>query len=90
MAWATMESRLRINRLPVAGTRTQSFGATTAIARKTTRATRWVYDLDRGDVLVAFDVVNLAFDIDARRSMLVPDDYPTREGSQFHPEFIPS
>jgi len=90
MAWATMESRLKINRLPMAGTRIQSFGATTAIERKTTRSTRWVHDLDQGDVLVAFDVVNLAFDINTRRSMLVPDDYLERERPFFHPEFIPS
>lgn len=90
MAWATMESRLRINRLPTVGTRIQSFGATTALERKTTRSTRWVYDLDQGDILVAFDVVNLAFDIGARRSMLVPDDYVARERRHFHPEFLPS
>lgn len=90
MAWATMESRLRINRLAPAGTRIQSFAATTAIERKTTRSTRWVYDLDRGDVLVAFDVVNLAFDINTRRSMLVPADYLEREQRYVRPDFIPS
>lgn len=90
MAWATMESRLTINRLPPVGARVQSFGATTAIERKTTRSTRWVYDLEQGDVLVTFDLVNLAFDLDQRRSMLVPDDYLVRERRQFRPEFIPS
>lgn len=87
MAWATMESRLRIARLPNPGTTIQSFGATTAVARKTTRSTRWVLDLERGDVLVAFDVVNLAFDVDARRAMHVPDDYLDRDDISYHPEF---
>jgi len=89
MGWATMESRLRVNRLPPLGARIQSFGATTAIERKTTRSTMWAYDLDEGDVLVAFEVVNLAFDIDSRRSMLIPDDYLAAEQRRFHPEFAP-
>lgn len=89
MGWATMESRLRVNRLPPLGTRIQSFGATTAIERKTTRSTMWVYDLVAGDVLLAFEVINLAFDIDGRRSMLIPDDYVAGEQRYFHPEFIP-
>jgi acyl-CoA thioesterase FadM len=89
MGWATMESRLRVNRLPPLGTRIQSFVATTAIERKTTRSTMWAYDLAEGDVLVAFEVVNLAFDIDSRRSMLIPDDYLAAERRRFHPEFAP-
>ncbi len=89
MGWATMESRLRVNRLPSSGTRVQSFAATTAIERKTTRTTMWAYDLDEGDVLIAFEVVNLAFDIDARRSMLIPDDYLAAEQQRFHPELLP-
>jgi hypothetical protein len=40
-------------------------------------------------VLVAFEVVNLAFDIDSRRSMLIPDDYVAGEQRRFHPEFAP-
>ena len=87
MGWATMESRLRVNRLPPLGARIQSFGATTAIERKTTRSTMWAYDLAEGEVLVAFEVINLAFDIDARRSMLIPDDYVAGEQRHFHPEF---
>lgn len=89
MGWATMESRLRVNRLPSMGTRIQSFGATTGIERKTTRSTMWAYDLTAGDLLVAFEVVNLAFDIDARRSMLIPDDYVADQQRHFHPEFAP-
>ena len=89
MGWATMESRIRVNRLPSRGARIQSFGASTAIERKTTRSTMWAYDLAEGDVLVAFEVVNLAFDIDARRSMLIPDDYLAGERRRFHPEFAP-
>ncbi|MFT5202788.1 MAG: acyl-CoA thioesterase FadM [Candidatus Aldehydirespiratoraceae bacterium] len=89
MGWATMESRLRFNRHPTLGARIQSFGATTAIERKTTRSTMWAYDLAEGDVLVAFEVINLAFDINSRRSMLIPDDYLASEQRRFHPEFAP-
>ena len=89
MGWATMESRLSVNRLPSEGTRIQSFSATTAIEPKTTRSTMWAYDLATGEVLVVFEVVNLAFDLDTRRSMVIPDDYPATEEQRHHPEFIP-
>lgn len=89
MGWATMESRLRVDRLPALGARIQSFGATTAIERKTTRSTMWVYDLADAEVLLAFEVVNLAFDIEARRSMLIPDTYLAGENVRYHPEFVP-
>lgn len=89
MGWATMESRLAISRLPAKGTRIQSFAATTAIERKTTRSTMWAFDLAAEEVLVVFEVVNLAFNLDTRRSMLIPDDYRTAEEQRHHPEFVP-
>ncbi len=74
MGWATMETRLVIGRLPDAGTRIQSFAATTAMADKTTQMAMWVYDLDQGELLASFEIVNILFDIDARRAMSIPDD----------------
>ena len=89
MGWATMESRVNIASLPAKGTRIQSFGAVTAIERKTNRMTMWAYDLDSEDLLVVFEVVNLAFNIDERRSMLIPDDVREADQRRLHPELMP-
>ena len=90
MAWATMESRVRINALPTKGTRIQSFGAVTGIERKTNRMAMWAYDLDTGQLLVAFEVVNLAFNIDARASLVIPDDVRRQDEERLHPHLRPS
>lgn len=87
IGWATMETRAVVNRLPGLGTRIQSFGATTAIADKTTQTSMWVYDLDSGDLLAAFEVVSVLFDIGARRAMSIPDDMRAEQTAQLHPEF---
>ena len=89
MGWATMESRVNIASLPAKGTRIQSFGAVTAMERKTNRMVMWSNDLDTEDLLVVFEVVNLAFDIDERRSMLIPDDVREADKHRLHPEFLP-
>lgn len=86
MGWATMETRIDILGLPKIGTRIQSFAATTEIADKTTQMSMWAYDLDSGDVLVSFEVVNLLFDIGARRSMVIPDDMRAEHLVRLHPE----
>jgi hypothetical protein len=87
-----METRGVINRLPKLGTRIQSFGATTAIADKTTQTSMWVYDLDGGgdrggDLLASFEVVSVLFDIGARRAMSIPDDMRAEQIAQLHPKF---
>ncbi|MFT4658405.1 MAG: acyl-CoA thioester hydrolase [Candidatus Aldehydirespiratoraceae bacterium] len=92
IGWATMETRGVINRLPKLGTRIQSFGATTAIADKTTQTSMWVYDLDGGgdrggDLLASFEVVSVLFDIGARRAMSIPDDMRAEQIAQLHPKF---
>lgn len=86
IGWATMETRVRIDRLPAVGTRIQSFGATTAIADKTTQMVMWCVDLDSGAVLVSFEVVSVLFDIEARRAMSIPDDLRVEHTANLHPE----
>lgn len=86
VGWATMETRVRINRLPELGTRIQSFGATTAMADKTTQMVMWCVDLDSGEPLVSFEVVSVLFDIGARRAMSIPDPMKTEHMANFHPE----
>jgi len=86
VGWATMETRIGIARLPELGTRIQSFGATTALADKTSQMAMWAYDLDRGDLLVSFEVVSLLFDIGARRAISIPDDLRAEQAMNLHPE----
>ena len=86
VGWATMETRVGIVRLPELGTRIQSFGATTAMADKTTQMSMWAYDLDTGDLLVSFDVVSVLFDIGARRAMSIPDDLRAEHAARLHPD----
>lgn len=87
IAWATMETRVAIGRLPQIGTRLQSFSATTAMADKTTQTSMWVYDLNSAEMLASFEVVSVLFDIGARRAMSIPDEMRTAQSSQLHPEF---
>ncbi len=86
VGWATMEAHLQNRRLPGVGTRVQSFGATVAVADKTTRWVSWVYDLDRGDVLCAFETINLAFDTVARRAVAIPDELRRQAEARLHPD----
>ena len=85
VGWATMETRIGIVRLPEIATRIQSFGATTALAEKTSHMAMWAYDLDRGDILVSFEVVSLLFDIGARRAIPIPDDLRAEHARTLHP-----
>ena len=86
IAWATMETRVAISRLPELGTRIQAFAATTAIADKTTQVSMWVYDLADGGLIAGFEVVSVLFDIDARRAMSIPDDMRAQELAKLRPE----
>ena len=86
IGWATMETRIGIVRLPGRETRIQSFGATTAVADKTTAMSMWAYDLDTGEVLVTFEVVSLLFNIDARSAMSIPDTMRAEHLANLHPE----
>jgi acyl-CoA thioester hydrolase len=70
--WATLESRGVVHELPRAGVRIQSFGAEVALAHKTSLRHQWVFDRDRGTLLVQSSIVNLAFDLDARRAIAIP------------------
>ena len=72
MGWASMETRMVIERLPRLRDRIQSFSAVIALADKTSHRIQWAYDVDRGDLLTTFEVVNLAFDITARAPMSIP------------------
>lgn len=74
MGWAAAESRSVMLEQPMAGMRIQSFGAPVGIGSKTTHQRFWVYDLDRGDLLLANEVVDIALHLDRRRAIEIPDE----------------
>lgn len=86
VGWATLESRNRLMETPRVGTRIQSFGAEVAIASKTSTRHHWVFDLDRGRLLCASSIVNLAFDTVARRAIPIPDELRRRLEDELHPD----
>ena len=89
MGWASMETRLRVARLPRAGDRIQSFSAVIGLRDKTSHRILWAYDVDRGDLLITFEIVNLAFDIGARRSMSIPPHIRAFEQAATHEDLAP-
>jgi acyl-CoA thioester hydrolase len=89
MGWATMETRLQVGRLPVEGDRIQSFGAGIAVHDKVTHRIHWTYDVDRGELLTAFEVVSLAFDISTRRPVPIPEVHRRRELDALQPDLAP-
>ncbi len=89
MGWALMETRVQLARLPRVGTRIQSFGATIAIHERATHRVHWCYDLDTGNVLCAFEAVDVAFDTRARRTMVIPEPVRRRQESVLHRDLAP-
>ncbi len=89
IGWAAMENRMVLRRLPRSGDRIQAFGAVLEIHDKATHRIMWVYDVDRADLLLAFEVVDLAFDTVQRRAVTIPDDLRSNAEELFRPEFAP-
>jgi len=89
MGWASMETRIQTMRLPAVGERVQSFGATVAVHDKVTHRIHWCFDVERDELLAAFEIVNMAFDTRARRPMSIPDAHRQRELSALQPDLTP-
>ena len=89
MGWASMETRIVTRRLPRLGDRIQSFSAVIGLADKVMHNIMWAYDVDRAELLVTFEVVNLAFDIGARRPMQIPDHIRAIQAAQIHADLAP-
>lgn len=90
MAWATMETRATWARLPRVGDKVQTFGAELTMTDKTMLTRNWVYDVESGEIVCVFSILNLAFGLESRRSMPIPA--AAREGIQefFHPDLASS
>jgi acyl-CoA thioesterase FadM len=89
IGWALMETRVVVGRLPRVGDRIQSFGAVIAVLDKVFHRVHWCFDLDSGDLLTAFETVNIAFDIGARRPVSIPDAHRQRELARLQPDLAP-
>lgn len=89
MGWASMETRMVVNRLPRLGERIQSFSAVTVLADKVMQNIMWAYAVATDELLTTFEVVNLAFDVNHRRPMPIPDRIRAYEERILHPELAP-
>lgn len=86
LAFASMETRFWINQLPTVGTRIQSFGAVVEVREKISHDVGWAYDLDSGEMLVAFEGIDLAFNITQRRAIAMTPAQRERETARLRPE----
>jgi hypothetical protein len=89
IGWASMETRAVFDTLPHVGDRIQSFAATVAVHDKVMHRINWVFDLDTGGLLTAFESVSMAFDIRARRPVSIPDGYRAIEQDRLQPDLAP-
>ncbi len=89
MGWASMETRMRIQRLPRVGDEIQSFSAVIGLADKVMHNIMWAFDVEREELLVTFEVVNLAFDIGGRRPMQIPERIRAAEATLLNPDLAP-
>jgi acyl-CoA thioesterase FadM len=89
MGWASMETRMRIQRLPRVGDQIQSFSAVIGLADKVMHNIMWAFDVDREELLTTFEVVNLAFDIGGRRPMQIPARIRAAEATLLNPDLAP-
>ena len=90
MGFATMETRASWARPARRGDRVQSFAAQVDIQSKTMISRQWLFDVDRGEMVGVFSVVNIGFDIARRRAIVIPDDVRSRITSRLHPDLAGS
>ncbi|MDB4818683.1 acyl-ACP thioesterase [Acidimicrobiales bacterium] len=86
VAFASMETRLRVHRPVAVGTRIQTFGAIIALGTKISHDLNWVFDLDTDELLAVAETVDLAFSIPNRRSREIPPEVREREEARLHPD----
>jgi acyl-CoA thioesterase FadM len=86
MGWATMESRCTLIQLPRAGVRVQSFRAAIDVNRKAQHERFWVFDIDDGTLLCTASFVDVAFNINTRRAIEIPEFERKRIDEHLHPE----
>jgi acyl-CoA thioesterase FadM len=80
---------MAIRRLPRVGDRVESFSAVVGLRDKTSHRILWAYDADAGDLLMSFEIVNLAFDTVRRAPMSIPEEIRVVELSDVHEDLNP-
>ncbi|MFP5321736.1 MAG: hypothetical protein ACLGIC_07785 [Acidimicrobiia bacterium] len=90
VGWATMEHRMAISRLPRLGDRIQSFGCVVELFDKVTHRLMWAYDLDAEELLVAFEVVDIALDTVSRRAVPIPGELRGHAEARLRPDLLPT
>ncbi len=86
MGWAMMESRQVITRLPRLGDVITCYQAETLVADKVHCSTRWVYQGESGASCAVMQTVALAFDIQERRPVSIPERQRAELMASYHPE----
>jgi len=79
-----------LDRLPALGTRIQSFGAIIMLGEKISHDVSWTFDLDTGELLVAFEGIDLAFNITQRKSTAITPELRVKLSMDLHPDLAPS
>jgi len=74
LGWASMETRNVRLAQPRAGDRLCSLGAEIGLHGKVRHSRRWVFNTDTGALVALNDNVNVALDLDARRSIEIPPE----------------
>ena len=86
IGFAILETRATWVRDASVGDRVQSFGAELDIQSKTMQSRNWLVDVARDELIGVFTVVNIAFDVGARRAVVIPDEIRARLGRRLHPD----
>lgn len=89
IGWATLEHRLVVRRLPRRGERIRSFGAIAALGDQTAHRIMWAYHVDRADLLVAFEVVDVALDTASRRAVPIPAGVRAHDEERLRTQLLP-
>jgi hypothetical protein len=85
--WASMETRhVRIAK-PRAGQTICSIGAEIGLHAKIRHSRRWVFNTATGAIISLNDNVNIALDLDARRSIEIPPKFRRQLEQRHVPEF---
>jgi acyl-CoA thioesterase FadM len=84
IGFAILETRATWVRDASVGDRVQSFGAELAVESKTMLSRNWLVDMGRDELIGVFTVVNIAFDVGARRAVVIPDEVRARLGRRLH------
>jgi acyl-CoA thioesterase FadM len=89
IGWASMEHRMVVSRLPRVGDRVQSFGCVVALFDKVTHRLMWAWDVEREQLLAAFEVVDVALDTVSRRAVPIPGDLRGDTEARLRPDLLP-